>query len=104
MARRLVGLEDRQVGQGDVHPLGEFGERQARFVEKMIEVNGDRHGFSLDGEVVVGLEVRTVPEHFCQQHHQDAEAHDLDVDRERGPEAQTWATDMALRPQGPGEH
>ena len=39
----LSSLEDRQVGKGDAHPLGELGKSHPPGVEKVVELDVDRH-------------------------------------------------------------
>src|SRR5688500_14106101 len=39
----LAGLEDRQVGERQVDPLAELGQRHAAGVEEVVELDGDRH-------------------------------------------------------------
>src|SRR6185295_7028941 len=40
---RLPGLEDREVGERDVDPLGERGQRHPPLVEQLVELDDDRH-------------------------------------------------------------
>src|ERR1043166_8601000 len=41
---RLAGLQDRQVGEGDVDAARELGEGHSPVVEQAVELDGDRHG------------------------------------------------------------
>src|SRR3954449_415160 len=40
---RLAGLEDREVGEGDVDLLGKFRQRHPPLVKKLVELDRDRH-------------------------------------------------------------
>ena len=39
----LAGLEDRQIGEGEVDALGELGQRHALVVQPVVEGDDDRH-------------------------------------------------------------
>src|SRR3546814_14751585 len=39
----LAGLEDRQVGERDPHPVRQLGKRQPAIVQQVVEPDDDRH-------------------------------------------------------------
>src|ERR1700722_19339172 len=39
----LAGLEDREIGQGDVHLLGQLGQGHAPGIEQVVELDDDLH-------------------------------------------------------------
>ena len=51
----LVGFQDREVGERDIHATGKFRQADAAFGHHAIEIELDGHG--LDGEIVLGFEV-----------------------------------------------
>ena len=44
----LAGLEDRQIGQGHAHAIGQLGQRHAPFEQDAVKLDADGHDVSLN--------------------------------------------------------
>lgn len=66
----LVGFQNREIGEREVHARGEVGERDAAVGHDLVKVESDRHGS--DREVVFLLECDTLPKHLGEDRDEEA--------------------------------
>src|SRR5690606_28190736 len=71
---RLAGLEDRQIGQGHAHAIGQLGQRHAPFEQDAVKLDADGHetgtlSGKLDGQFGFAAQTGTLAENLSQHEH-----------------------------------